>query len=58
MPGIRNSLVLRKIQKFCKQEIYINDQIIDIYVNTDVDYWAGDTLGDETSTSISIDPVV
>ena len=36
MPGIRKSLVFRKIKKFRKQEIYKHDQIIDIHVNTEV----------------------
>ena len=35
MPGIRKSLVFRKIQ-FCKREIHKNDHIIDIHVNTEV----------------------
>ena len=36
MPGIRKSLVFRKIQNVCTQEIYKNDHIIDIHVNTKV----------------------
>ena len=39
MPGIsmiRKSSVFRKNSKFCKQEIYKNDHIIDIHVNTEV----------------------
>ena len=46
-------LSFSKNSKFCKKEIYKNDRIIDIHVNR-----AGDTLGDETSTSSGIDLVV
>ena len=51
-------LSFSKKSECCKQEIYKNNHIIDIHVNTEVDYWAGDTLGDETSTSSGIDPVM
>ena len=36
MPGIRKSLVFFENSKFCKQEIYKNDHIINIHVNTEV----------------------
>ena len=36
MPGIKKMLSLSKNSKFCKQEIYKNDHIIDIHVNTEV----------------------
>ena len=35
MPGIRKSLVFRKF-KFFQQEIYTNDHVIDIQINTEV----------------------
>ena len=36
MPWIRKSLVFRTDSKFCEQEIYKNDPIVDIYVNIEV----------------------
>ena len=36
MHGIRKYLVFGKKSHFCKQEIYTNDHIIDIHVNTEV----------------------
>ena len=36
MPGIKKILSFSKSSKFCKQEIYKNDHIIDIHVNTKV----------------------
>ena len=36
MPGIIKSLVFRKTQKFCKQEIYKNDHIIDNLYELDI----------------------
>ena len=36
MPGIRKPLIFRKIQNVCTQQIYKNDHIIDIHVNTEV----------------------
>ena len=36
MPGIKKILSFSINSKFCKQEIYENDHIIDIHVNTEV----------------------
>ena len=56
MHGIRKSLVFRTIQRFVNRKFKKTDQIIDIH--SGVDYWAGDTLGEETSISSGIDPVM